>query len=201
PQNPLCQLQSRLLPRGSLPRPSALAIPVPYLRLPCIQATSTLTGYRTSSGSAGASVAWHSAESSCRNSISMAPDLHAAVASLACHGTGLPTTTDAWRDSDTTLLPAGATSLQSDSLYATARKNGTGVPGAGAVCGKALSTSTLVNAPATPPALGTRVRAGERENDAVKQRAQPAAISVLWHGGRARVPAHACTLTQSHQEC
>ncbi|KAJ7799011.1 hypothetical protein B0H14DRAFT_2904486 [Mycena olivaceomarginata] len=88
------------------------------------------------------------------------------MASLARHGMGLPTTTDAWRDSDATLLPAGATSAQSDSLYATARKNGTGVPSAGAACGKALSTSTLVDARATPSALGTRVRAGEREKDA-----------------------------------
>ncbi|KAJ7792803.1 hypothetical protein B0H14DRAFT_2929399, partial [Mycena olivaceomarginata] len=39
-------------------------------------------------------------------------------------------------------------------------------PGAGTVCGKALSMSTLVEAPATPPALSTRVRAGEREKDA-----------------------------------
>ncbi|KAJ7810221.1 hypothetical protein B0H14DRAFT_3480813 [Mycena olivaceomarginata] len=153
PQNPLRHLQSRLLPRGSLPRPSALTIPVPYPRLP---------------GSAGASVAWHSAESSCH--------LHAAVASVARHGTGLPTTTDAWRDSDATLLPAGATSMQPDSLAH--------------ACGKTLSTSTLVDAPATPPALGTRVRGGEREKDAVEQRAQPAAIPVLWHGSACRrVPA------------
>ncbi|KAJ7794692.1 hypothetical protein B0H14DRAFT_2621681 [Mycena olivaceomarginata] len=67
-------------------------------------------------------------------------------------------------------------------------------------CGKTLSTSALVDAPATPPALGTCVRGGEREKDAVEQRAQPAAIPVLWHGVRARVPAHTCTLTRSHRE-
>ncbi|KAJ7789423.1 hypothetical protein B0H14DRAFT_2627256 [Mycena olivaceomarginata] len=99
----------------------------------------------------------------------------AAVASLACHGTGLPTTTDAWRDSDATLLPTGATSAQSNLLYTTARENETGGPWHWSrvhsthACGKALSTSALGDTPATLPALATRVQAGEREKDAVEQ--------------------------------
>ncbi|KAJ7836654.1 hypothetical protein B0H14DRAFT_3704701 [Mycena olivaceomarginata] len=111
------------------------------------------------------------AQSSFRNSTSVAPDLHV-VASLARNGTGLPTTTDPWHVSDAMLTPAGAASAQSDSLRIAARKNKTVVPGAWSsvrsahVCGKPVSTSALVDVPAPPPALNTHVQAGEGERDA-----------------------------------
>jgi hypothetical protein len=85
---------------------------------------------------------------------------------------GLPTTADPWHVSDTMLTPAGAASVQSDLLHTIARKNKTMVSGTWSsirsmhACGKAVSTSTLVDAPALPPALDTRVQAGERERDA-----------------------------------
>jgi hypothetical protein len=63
PQNPLRRLPSRLLRRHILPRPSALAIPVPHLRLPRVQATSTLTVYHTPSSSDSTSMRWHSRRS------------------------------------------------------------------------------------------------------------------------------------------
>jgi hypothetical protein len=70
-------------------------------------------------------------------------------------------------------------------------------------CGKVLSMSALVDAPATPPHLAPVYgqRAEDWEKDVVEQRAQPTAISILWPGGHARVPAHTCTLTQSDREC
>ncbi|KAJ7714559.1 hypothetical protein B0H14DRAFT_3634603 [Mycena olivaceomarginata] len=132
------------------------------------------------------------AQSSFRNSTSVAPDLDA-VASLACHGTGLPTTADPWHVSDATLTPVGAASAQSDSLHATARKNATVVPGAWSsvrsvhTCGKAVSTSALVDAPRTPACTqhpctgrgrgkGRRRRRRRRRRRPVKRRAQPAAV-------------------------
>ncbi|KAJ7302770.1 hypothetical protein DFH08DRAFT_904844, partial [Mycena albidolilacea] len=122
------------------------------------------------------------AQSSFRNSTSVAPDLHA-VASLACHATGLPTTTGPWHVSDAMLMPASAASAQSDSLHATARKNEIVVPGAWSsvrsahACGKAASTSALVDAPAPPPALDTHVQAGEGKGTQTQTQARRAARS------------------------
>ncbi|KAJ7307921.1 hypothetical protein DFH08DRAFT_944486 [Mycena albidolilacea] len=147
---------ARCLPNlnNVLPRPSAsaLTIHVPHPHLPHIQTTSTLTVYHTQRALA---------QLSFRNSTSVAPDLHA-VASLAPHGTGLPTTADPWHVSDTTLTPA--------------RKNETVVPGAWSsvhsvyACGmREGGVDVRAGGRARTPActrLDTRVQAGEGERDA-----------------------------------
>jgi hypothetical protein len=65
-------------------------------------------------------------------------------------------------------------------------------------CGKALSTSTLVDAPATPPALGTCVRAGEREKDVDAGRSNSALSPLPYPYCGAGARPRPCTRLQPH---